>query len=170
MLCAVEMALEADVPTKTHVLNLLHRLLDAKPTGQPDQGNPRPPIASKRVHERGPRMGSSLVALKRASHMLQRLMAFTPLDTNTGECTSCQPPNGSLHLNTGQPQGGAGKRAEALVKRDVVVLDAWDICRAALQAMPCCSIFSPSAATTPGSGSPLTSALPHAQPRMAIPS
>ena len=94
------------MPTKTHVLNLLHRLLDAKPTGQPDQGNPRPPIASKRVHERGPRMWSSLVALKRASHMLQRLMAFTPLDTNTGERTSCQPPNGSLYLNTGQPKAG----------------------------------------------------------------
>ncbi len=36
VLCAVEMALEAGVPTKTHVLNLLHRLIDGKPTGQPD--------------------------------------------------------------------------------------------------------------------------------------
>jgi hypothetical protein len=32
VLCAVEMALEAGVPTKTHVLNLLHRLVDGKPT------------------------------------------------------------------------------------------------------------------------------------------
>jgi ABC-type microcin C transport system duplicated ATPase subunit YejF len=31
VLCAVELALEADVPTKTHILNLLHRLLDGKP-------------------------------------------------------------------------------------------------------------------------------------------
>ena len=36
VLCAVEMALEAGVPTKTHVLNLLHRLLDGTPVDQPD--------------------------------------------------------------------------------------------------------------------------------------
>jgi hypothetical protein len=30
VLCAVEMALSAGVPTKTHVLNLLHRLVDGK--------------------------------------------------------------------------------------------------------------------------------------------
>ncbi len=32
VLCAVELALEAGVPTKTHILNLLHRLVDAKPS------------------------------------------------------------------------------------------------------------------------------------------
>lgn len=32
VLCAVELALEAGVPTKTHILNILHRLLDGKPT------------------------------------------------------------------------------------------------------------------------------------------
>lgn len=36
VLCAVEMALEAGVPTKTHVLNLLHRLVDGTPTDPPD--------------------------------------------------------------------------------------------------------------------------------------
>ena len=36
VLCAVEMALEAGVPTKTHVLNLLHRLMDGTPSDQPD--------------------------------------------------------------------------------------------------------------------------------------
>jgi hypothetical protein len=36
VLCAVEMALEAGVPTKTHVLNLLHRLVDGAPIDQPD--------------------------------------------------------------------------------------------------------------------------------------
>ena len=36
VLCAVEMALEAGVPTKTHVLNLLHRLVDGTPTDLPD--------------------------------------------------------------------------------------------------------------------------------------
>ena len=36
VLCAVEMALEAGVPTKTHVLNLLHRLVDGAPINQPD--------------------------------------------------------------------------------------------------------------------------------------
>ncbi len=30
MLCAVELALEAGVATKTHVLNILHRLTDGK--------------------------------------------------------------------------------------------------------------------------------------------
>ena len=33
VLCAVELALEAAVPTKTHILNLLHRLVDAQGTG-----------------------------------------------------------------------------------------------------------------------------------------
>ena len=33
VLCAVELALDAGVPTKTHVLNLLHRLVDGKTTG-----------------------------------------------------------------------------------------------------------------------------------------
>ena len=32
VLCAVELALEAGVATKTHILNILHRLLDGKPT------------------------------------------------------------------------------------------------------------------------------------------
>jgi hypothetical protein len=36
VLRAVEMALDAGVPTKTHVLNLLHRLVDGAPTDQPD--------------------------------------------------------------------------------------------------------------------------------------
>ncbi len=44
VLCAVELALEAGVPTKTHVLNLLHRLLDGTPTDQPDVNSP---VASK---------------------------------------------------------------------------------------------------------------------------
>jgi transposase len=35
VLTAVELALEAGVPTKTHVLNVLHRLLDAKPRPTP---------------------------------------------------------------------------------------------------------------------------------------
>jgi hypothetical protein len=36
VLRAVEMALDAGVPTKTNVLNLLHRLVDGTPTDQPD--------------------------------------------------------------------------------------------------------------------------------------
>ena len=35
VLCAVELALDAGVPTKTHVLNLLHRLIDKKQTDLP---------------------------------------------------------------------------------------------------------------------------------------
>ena len=42
VLCAVEMALEAGVPTKTHVLNLLHRLVDGAPA---DHSNVTPPEA-----------------------------------------------------------------------------------------------------------------------------
>jgi hypothetical protein len=35
VLAAVELALEAGVPTKTHNLNLLHRLIDGKPIDPP---------------------------------------------------------------------------------------------------------------------------------------
>jgi hypothetical protein len=32
VLCAVELALSDGAPTKTHILNLLHRLIDGKPS------------------------------------------------------------------------------------------------------------------------------------------
>ena len=35
VLAAVELALEAGAPTKTHILNLLHRLVDGKPVNTP---------------------------------------------------------------------------------------------------------------------------------------
>jgi hypothetical protein len=35
VLTAVELALQAGVPTKTHILNLLHRLIDGKPIASP---------------------------------------------------------------------------------------------------------------------------------------
>ena len=35
VLTAVEMALQAGVPTKVHILNLLHRLVDGKPITAP---------------------------------------------------------------------------------------------------------------------------------------
>ena len=41
VLCAVELALDAGVPTKTHVLNLLHRLVDGKTTGGPPIDTPQ---------------------------------------------------------------------------------------------------------------------------------
>ena len=41
VLTAVEMALEAGVPTKTHVLNLLHRLVDGKITDGPPLNTPQ---------------------------------------------------------------------------------------------------------------------------------
>jgi len=37
----VELALEAGVPTKTHVLNLLHRLVDGKTTNGPNIDTPQ---------------------------------------------------------------------------------------------------------------------------------
>ena len=41
VLCAVDMALEAGVPTKTHILNLLHRLIDGKPMVPPTVQTPQ---------------------------------------------------------------------------------------------------------------------------------
>ncbi|HLM39879.1 MAG TPA: IS21 family transposase [Microvirga sp.] len=41
VLCAVELALEAGVPTKTHVLNLLHRLVDERPPVTPEIDPPK---------------------------------------------------------------------------------------------------------------------------------
>ena len=46
VLAAVEMALAAGVPTKTHVLNLLHRLVDGKTTGGPPLDTPQALILS----------------------------------------------------------------------------------------------------------------------------
>ena len=44
VLTAVEMALAAGVPTKTHVLNLLHRLVDGKVVGGPPLDTPQAPM------------------------------------------------------------------------------------------------------------------------------
>lgn len=41
VLSAVELALEASVPTKTHVLNLLHRLVDGKTSTPPTVSAPQ---------------------------------------------------------------------------------------------------------------------------------
>jgi len=41
VLKAVEQALAEGVPTKTHVLNILHRLIDGKTTGGPDIDTPQ---------------------------------------------------------------------------------------------------------------------------------
>jgi len=40
VLTAVELALEAGAPTKTHILNLLHRLVDGKPVDAPPVNPP----------------------------------------------------------------------------------------------------------------------------------
>jgi hypothetical protein len=41
VLSAVDMALTAGVPTKTHVLNILHRLVDGKSPDTPDVDTPQ---------------------------------------------------------------------------------------------------------------------------------
>lgn len=41
VLTAVELALAEGVPTKTHVLNILHRLVDGKALGEPPLDTPR---------------------------------------------------------------------------------------------------------------------------------
>lgn len=40
VLCAVEMTIETAVPTKTNILNLLHRLVGVTPTDKPDVTSP----------------------------------------------------------------------------------------------------------------------------------
>ena len=47
VLCAVEMALSAGVPTKTHILNLLHRLVDGKAPTVPPVDAPPALVLSK---------------------------------------------------------------------------------------------------------------------------
>lgn len=47
VLTAVECALAEGVPTKTHVLNLLHRLIDGKTSGTPDIDTPQALILSR---------------------------------------------------------------------------------------------------------------------------
>lgn len=47
VLCAVVMALEAGVPTRIHVLNLLHRLVDGTPIDQPDVTPPSSLVLTK---------------------------------------------------------------------------------------------------------------------------
>ena len=41
VLCAVEMALSDGAPTKTHILNLLHRLVDGKTASPPTVDAPQ---------------------------------------------------------------------------------------------------------------------------------
>jgi len=40
VLAAVELALEGGAPTKTHILNILHRLVDGKPIDAPPVAPP----------------------------------------------------------------------------------------------------------------------------------
>jgi hypothetical protein len=47
VLCAVELAPEGGVPTKTHILNPLHRLVDAKPTTSPPIDAPQALVLAK---------------------------------------------------------------------------------------------------------------------------
>ena len=49
VLTAVELALEAGAPTKTHILNLLHRLVDGKPIDAPPVKPPERPDAHHRA-------------------------------------------------------------------------------------------------------------------------
>jgi hypothetical protein len=45
----VELALQAGVPTKTHVLNILHRLIDAKTHDMPPIDTPQALALNKRA-------------------------------------------------------------------------------------------------------------------------
>ena len=56
VLAAVELALEAGAPTKTHILNLLHRLVDGKPIDAPPV---KPPDALTLTTDRWPTSSAS---------------------------------------------------------------------------------------------------------------
>ncbi len=55
VLVAVEMALAEGVATKTHVLNLLHRLIDGKTIGGPDIDTPQAVILQREPEANGER-------------------------------------------------------------------------------------------------------------------
>jgi hypothetical protein len=67
VLVAVEMALEAGVPTKTHVLNLLHRLTDEKPSSLPAVRAPQA-LTLSREPEANVERYDALRKLKEARH------------------------------------------------------------------------------------------------------
>jgi len=67
VLVAVEMALEAGVPTKTHVLNLLHRLTDGKPITPPAIRAPQA-LTLSREPEANVERYDALRKLKEARH------------------------------------------------------------------------------------------------------
>ena len=52
VLAAVELALEAGAPTKTHILNLLHRLVDGNPIDPPAVKPPRPDAHRRTASQR----------------------------------------------------------------------------------------------------------------------
>ena len=60
VLCAVDLALEAGVPTKTHILNLLHRLIDYKQTDHPEVDPP-----DSLALETAPKNGISVVRTRK---------------------------------------------------------------------------------------------------------
>ncbi len=67
VLVAVEMALEAGVPTKTHILNLLHRLTDGKPATLPAVRAPQA-LSLSREPEANVERYDALRKLKEARH------------------------------------------------------------------------------------------------------
>jgi len=59
VLTAVELALEAGAPTKTHILNLLHRLVDGKPTDTPPIRAPQALTLATEPDRQSTRLNSS---------------------------------------------------------------------------------------------------------------
>lgn len=95
VLCAVEMALDAGVPTKTHVLNLLHRLVDGKPTDLPDVTPPSALSLSKEPEANVARLMTGYAKEVRAmrhdpAHSILRAFGATPLSSSCCAASSCQ--------------------------------------------------------------------------------
>jgi len=79
VLTAVELALEAGAPTKTHILNLLHRLVDGKPVDAPPVN---PPNALTLTIE--PRL--MLSATTRCARLGRRAMRHNPAAAPSSSC------------------------------------------------------------------------------------
>ena len=68
VLAAVELALEAGAPTKTHILNLLHRLIDGKPIDPPAVKPPNALIAHLRAPSQCRTLRCAAPSPRRARH------------------------------------------------------------------------------------------------------
>ncbi|RVK04747.1 hypothetical protein CN165_34900, partial [Sinorhizobium medicae] len=111
VLSAVDMALKSGVPTKTHVLNLLHRLVDGKSFTPPTIDAPH---ANNIVLVGGPGTGKTHIATALGVHAIEhhhkRVRFFSTVELVNS-------------LEQEKAQGKSGQIANRLVHSDFVILD-----------------------------------------------